>query len=167
MSAPASSAASRGAASLGSPMGVAASTSTPSDMPAVSHAIRAAPVMPGLVASSVNLTFDAGKGDTHVTVTLARDTDDGTAGDPLTERRGVLRRRLLGAPRTAEAKLWAFLGPAIVTVFGGIIRFWNLGRPHQLVFDETYYVKEGWSMFLYGYERKQDKSTLITNNPDG
>lgn len=102
-----------------------------------------------------------------MTVTLARATDDSTAGDPLAERRAVLRRRLLGAPRTANAKLWAFLGPAIVTVIGGIIRFWNVGRPHQLIFDETYYVKEGWSMFMYGFERKQDKSTLITNNPDG
>ena len=85
-----------------------------------------------------------------MTVTLARDTD-ATAGDPLADRRAVLRRRLLGAPRTVEAKLWAFLGPAIVTVIGGILRFWDVGRPHQLVFDETYYVKEGWSMFLYGF----------------
>ena len=102
-----------------------------------------------------------------MTVTLARPSGDQAAGDPEPNRRAVLRRRLLGAPRSAEAKLWAFLSPAIVTVIGGIIRLWDLGRPHQLVFDETYYVKEGWSLMQWGYERKQDKSTGITDNPDG
>ncbi len=78
-----------------------------------------------------------------------------------------MRRRLLGRPRTASERLWGWLGPALVTVLGGVLRFWNLGRPHQLVFDETYYVKEGWSLLQYGYERKQDKSTGISTNPDG
>jgi dolichyl-phosphate-mannose--protein O-mannosyl transferase len=41
-----------------------------------------------------------------------------------------------------------------VTVFGGVLRFWRLDRPHVLVFDETYYVKQGWSMFKAGYELK-------------
>ncbi|UIJ34873.1 dolichyl-phosphate-mannose--protein mannosyltransferase [Allobranchiibius sp. GilTou73] len=77
-----------------------------------------------------------------------------------------LRRRLLGRPRTAQEKLWGWLGPAMLTVVGGILRFWNVGRPHQLIFDETYYVKEGWSLMRFGYERKQDKTTGITNNPD-
>ncbi|WP_328823369.1 dolichyl-phosphate-mannose--protein mannosyltransferase [Metallococcus carri] len=68
--------------------------------------------------------------------------------------RTALRRRLLGRPRTAQEKLWGWLGPAIVTVIGGIMRFWQLGRPHQLIFDETYYVKQGWAMTLFGYEMK-------------
>lgn len=38
-------------------------------------------------------------------------------------------------------------------VIGGFARLWNLGRPHDLIFDETYYVKQGWSMILFGYER--------------
>ncbi|WP_244328456.1 dolichyl-phosphate-mannose--protein mannosyltransferase [Yimella sp. cx-51] len=75
----------------------------------------------------------------------------------LTAEREVLRRRLLGRPRTAQEKLWAWVGPAIVTVIGGFLRFWDLGRPHQLVFDETYYVKQGWSMMQYGYEMKPTK----------
>jgi dolichyl-phosphate-mannose--protein O-mannosyl transferase len=29
---------------------------------------------------------------------------------------------------------------------------WNLGSPHQLVFDETFYVKDAWSLFNNGYE---------------
>lgn len=41
-------------------------------------------------------------------------------------------------------------------VLGGIARLVNLGHPHQLVFDETYYVKQGWSMIQFGYERDID-----------
>jgi len=37
---------------------------------------------------------------------------------------------------------------------GGVLRLVNLGHPHQLVFDETYYVKQGWSMILFGHERR-------------
>ena len=46
--------------------------------------------------------------------------------------------------------------PLIAAVIGGILRFWNLGDPHQLVFDETYYVKQGWSMILFGVEMRND-----------
>jgi dolichyl-phosphate-mannose--protein O-mannosyl transferase len=38
-----------------------------------------------------------------------------------------------------------------VTVLAGILRFWNLGHPHSLVFDETYYVKDAWSQWNLGY----------------
>jgi dolichyl-phosphate-mannose-protein mannosyltransferase len=63
-----------------------------------------------------------------------------------------LRTRLLGFRPTDV--LWGWLGPLIVAAVGGFLRFWQLGRPHQLVFDETYYVKHGLSMFDYGYERR-------------
>ena len=66
----------------------------------------------------------------------------------------ALRERLLGAPLTANAKVWGWFGPLIVTLVAGVMRFWQLGRPHQLVFDETYYVKQGWSMVQRGYEQK-------------
>ncbi|HSN44324.1 MAG TPA: phospholipid carrier-dependent glycosyltransferase, partial [Propionibacteriaceae bacterium] len=33
------------------------------------------------------------------------------------------------------------------------LRFVNLARPKNLVFDETYYPKEAWSMLAFGYER--------------
>lgn len=49
--------------------------------------------------------------------------------------------------------LWTWLGPAIVTAFGGFLRFWHLGRPKAVVFDETYYVKDSWSILNHGYER--------------
>ncbi len=61
-----------------------------------------------------------------------------------------LRLRLLGFRPTDV--FWGWFGPLVVAALGGLIRFWDLGRPHQLVFDETYYVKQGVSMLLYGVE---------------
>ena len=33
-----------------------------------------------------------------------------------------------------------------------MLRLVNLGHPHQLAFDETYYVKDAWSLWTLGYE---------------
>ncbi len=67
-------------------------------------------------------------------------------------RAELLRVRLLGY-RPTDA-LWGWLGPLFFAVVGGGMRFWALGRPHQLVFDETYYVKQGVSMLDYGVEMR-------------
>ncbi len=68
------------------------------------------------------------------------------------DRREQLRARLLGF-RPSDV-LWGWLGPLVLAVVGGLLRFHELGRPHQLVFDETYYVKQGVSMLEYGVEMK-------------
>jgi dolichyl-phosphate-mannose--protein O-mannosyl transferase len=73
---------------------------------------------------------------------------------PWSRPRGQLRRRLLGKP--PGQVLFGWLGPLIAAAVGGILRFWQLGDPHQLVFDETYYVKQGWSMILFGVEMRND-----------
>ena len=44
---------------------------------------------------------------------------------------------------------WA---PTIVVLLAAFLRFWNLGYPHKLVFDETYYVKDAWTLSHLGYE---------------
>lgn len=41
--------------------------------------------------------------------------------------------------------------PALVTLLAAVLRFWDLGRPHAIVFDETYYVKDAWSQLSLGY----------------
>ena len=33
------------------------------------------------------------------------------------------------------------------------LRLWNLGTPHAFVFDETYYAKDAWSLWHFGYAR--------------
>ena len=70
----------------------------------------------------------------------------------MTSTERPLRSRLLGYRPTDV--LWGWLAPLIVTAVGGFLRFWQLGRPNKLVFDETYYVKEGYSFLKYGYERR-------------
>ena len=83
-----------------------------------------------------------------------------------------LRERLLGPPPTPTEVRWSWLGPLLAMAVGGFLRFWHLGRPHQLVFDETYYVKEGWSLILHGTELRVPDSikkpdALFTNGtPD-
>ena len=44
------------------------------------------------------------------------------------------------------------LGPLAVVVLAAVLRLWNLGSPHELVFDETFYVKDAWTLFNNGYE---------------
>ncbi|TFC83232.1 phospholipid carrier-dependent glycosyltransferase [Cryobacterium cheniae] len=51
---------------------------------------------------------------------------------------------------TSRVFRWA--GPLAVTLLAAVLRLWNLGRPHSLVFDETFYVKDAWSLFNNGYE---------------
>ena len=80
--------------------------------------------------------------------------------------------------------LWAWLGPLLITIFGGALRFWHLGRPHAVVFDETYYVKDSNSLLQYGHERAyvsgadgkmldgvtdlfKDRATFIVHPPVG
>jgi dolichyl-phosphate-mannose-protein mannosyltransferase len=81
-----------------------------------------------------------------------------------------LRTRLLGV-RAAD-RLWGWLGPLVIAGLGGFLRFWHLGRPHQLVFDETYYVKQGYSIWKYGIERanvpslKSPDSLFTRGTPD-
>ncbi|MDN3496015.1 phospholipid carrier-dependent glycosyltransferase [Planococcus sp. APC 4015] len=46
---------------------------------------------------------------------------------------------------------WRWLAPLLVTLVAGILRVWNLGHPHTLVFDETYYVKDAWTQWSLGF----------------
>jgi dolichyl-phosphate-mannose-protein mannosyltransferase len=38
-----------------------------------------------------------------------------------------------------------------ITALAGVLRFWNLGSPREFLFDETYYAKDGWSLWRHGY----------------
>ena len=40
----------------------------------------------------------------------------------------------------------------LITLLAGFLRFYNLGYPKVLVFDETYYVKDAWSLWHNGFE---------------
>lgn len=47
---------------------------------------------------------------------------------------------------------WARYGPAAVLFVAALARLAALGAPPKLVFDETYYVKDAWSLWHLGYE---------------
>ena len=59
------------------------------------------------------------------------------------------RDLLLADPRRAH--VWRWLAPAVITVIAFVLRLVNVGDPHQLIFDETYYVKDSWSQWLLGF----------------
>ena len=85
--------------------------------------------------------------------TPASEPDEDSA-EPTATR---LLRRLLGEATlaldaTRRARLLGWLLPLAVTLLGGVLRFWNLGNPHNLVFDETYYVKDAYALLHQGYE---------------
>ncbi len=65
-------------------------------------------------------------------------------------RLSVLRARL--AAPMPDDKPWGWLGPLLVTAFGGFLRFNRLQIPRAIVFDETYYVKDAWSILHHGVE---------------
>ncbi|WP_245982345.1 dolichyl-phosphate-mannose--protein mannosyltransferase [Mycetocola tolaasinivorans] len=57
--------------------------------------------------------------------------------------------------RTPErARLLNWLIPALILLLAAGVRLWNLGFPHALVFDETFYVKDAYSLWGNGYESK-------------
>jgi hypothetical protein len=64
------------------------------------------------------------------------------------EESARVRARLLG-PRAHE-RLWGWVACLAVTLVGAIPRFWRLDRPHSLVFDEVYYVKQAYSLLKVG-----------------
>ncbi|WP_150958956.1 dolichyl-phosphate-mannose--protein mannosyltransferase [Microbacterium testaceum] len=59
------------------------------------------------------------------------------------------RDALLADPR--GMRLWRWLAPALVTLVAAVLRLIDIGNPHQLVFDETYYVKDSYSQWVLGY----------------
>jgi dolichyl-phosphate-mannose-protein mannosyltransferase len=62
-------------------------------------------------------------------------------------------RRRFDSWSSLASRPWVRLaGPALVLLLAAVLRFWNLGHPATLVFDETFYVKDAWSLFNNGYE---------------
>ena len=64
-------------------------------------------------------------------------------------RRSGCRRPAADA-RWRAGRRWG--GPLLVTLLAGLLRFWNLGSPKAVIFDETYYAKDAWALIHRGYE---------------
>jgi len=89
----------------------------------------------------------------------------GTTADG--RRRPTVRERF----RPQESRRWAgWLGPLGVAVLALGIRVWRLGSPHAVLFDETYYAKDGYSLLEYGYVREFTDAAnrkILAGNFDG
>jgi dolichyl-phosphate-mannose--protein O-mannosyl transferase len=48
-------------------------------------------------------------------------------------------------------RAWSFGAPLLVMLIAVLTRTWNLGHPAALVFDETFYVKDAWTLWNLGY----------------
>ena len=70
---------------------------------------------------------------------------------PVSAARGYerWRARVAADPRLQRRVAW--LAPTLVTLLAAELRLWNLGHPHAIVFDETYYVKDAWSQWVLGF----------------
>lgn len=65
-------------------------------------------------------------------------------------RWGRVRNRLLLDPEWRRIIGW--LAPLVITAIAAVLRLANLSHPNVLAFDETYYVKDAWSLWTLGYE---------------
>ncbi|MBO0821596.1 MAG: phospholipid carrier-dependent glycosyltransferase, partial [Nocardiopsaceae bacterium] len=77
----------------------------------------------------------------------------GPTSRPSAERAGriaELRSRLM-TPMPDDG-IWGWAGPLLVTAFAAFTRFYRLAIPRALIFDETYYAKDAWSILLHGVE---------------
>ncbi|MFE7273902.1 dolichyl-phosphate-mannose--protein mannosyltransferase [Streptomyces sp. NPDC057623] len=69
--------------------------------------------------------------------------------------------QFLGASRPLAERIvrWSgWGGPLLVTLLAGVLRFWNLGSPKAVIFDETYYAKDAWALVHRGFEVNWDKN---------
>jgi dolichyl-phosphate-mannose--protein O-mannosyl transferase len=64
----------------------------------------------------------------------------------------------VAACRLARWSQWG--GPLLVALLAGLPRFWRLGSPGAVVFDETYYAKDAWSLLQLGYEGTWPKGQI-------
>ncbi|QXJ24339.1 phospholipid carrier-dependent glycosyltransferase [Actinomadura graeca] len=78
-------------------------------------------------------------------------TDLATAPATAPRRRAPTLREWL-APVIPGSALLGWLGPLLVTAFAGYLRFYRLGSPKAVVFDETYYAKDALALWKFGWE---------------
>jgi dolichyl-phosphate-mannose-protein mannosyltransferase len=57
------------------------------------------------------------------------------------------------SPPMPSRGIRGWIGPLAVMAIGAVLRIWNLGQPHAIAFDETYYVKDALSLLRFGVER--------------
>ncbi|HEY5847056.1 MAG TPA: phospholipid carrier-dependent glycosyltransferase [Microlunatus sp.] len=86
-------------------------------------------------------------------------------------------RRAAPVPTTVERlrvppmtdRLVGWLVTVVITAIAFAIRAYRIGQPKALIFDETYYAKDAYSLLKFGYERtwpKNADASILAGNPD-
>ncbi len=73
----------------------------------------------------------------------ATDADEGSL---------LARASSRGRALVLGSTFWGWAGPVLIMVFGGFLRFYRLSQPGAVVFDETYYVPDSYSILRHGVE---------------
>ena len=78
----------------------------------------------------------------------------------------ILERLRLGPPAD---RLAGWVTTLAITVVAFVLRVINLGVPDRIIFDETYYAKDAYSLWNFGYEKEWPDSanaSIVSGNPD-
>lgn len=79
-----------------------------------------------------------------------------TIGQREDRYRGMLGLQPLGYRLAARTRLWGWLGPLAMAAVAAVLRLVGLNHPHSLVFDETYYVKDAFTLDRFGFATQWD-----------
>ena len=63
-------------------------------------------------------------------------------------------QRLRDGQEHLRDRLTGWVVTLSITALAFVLRLVNLGYPKNLVFDETYYAKDGWTIWKYGFEKQ-------------
>jgi len=105
---------------------------------------------PGATAADGFDAADQGQADTGWLDAAPLTSEGGTTSGGTAERIAALRARLITP--MPDDRLWGWIGPLLVTLFAALLRFNRLSVPNAVIFDETYYAKDAWSILKHGVE---------------
>lgn len=77
---------------------------------------------------------------------------------------GLVRPARASSLWRRRPRLTAWVMTLLVALFGGLLRYIRLGSPHVVVFDETYYVKDAWTMLVSGEARNWPQNLASGGN---
>jgi dolichyl-phosphate-mannose-protein mannosyltransferase len=95
-------------------------------------------------AETISAPAGLGRGEPTMSRSLA------VPGANTAERIAALRARLISP--LPDDRLWGWIWPLVITALAAFLRFNRLSVPNSIIFDETYYVKDAWSILQHGVE---------------
>jgi dolichyl-phosphate-mannose-protein mannosyltransferase len=104
--------------------------------------------------------------DTDPSSAEAAEETAGDAAGPHRQAPGADRRNWLGAPMPPNGT-WGWLGPILVALAGGVLRFYRLSEPKSKIFDEVYYARNALSLLRHGVEIDKGAPEFIAHPPLG